>query len=79
MIARFAAPEGTTPLGDEVVEVSLLVPYWQAAMLEKLADSQGLTTAQLLRRLTGHLCEVESHARVANNSSAGFDRLKRIT
>jgi Ribbon-helix-helix protein, copG family len=39
-----------------VAEVHLLLPSDQAAALEHLAERQGLTAAQLIRRLiTGHL------------------------
>jgi hypothetical protein len=38
-------------LEEEVVELSLLLPGWQLGALEKTAQSQGLTTAQVVRRL----------------------------
>jgi hypothetical protein len=38
-------------LDQEVAEISLLVPGWQAARLVSLAGSQRLTAGQLLRRL----------------------------
>ena len=38
-------------LDQEVAEISLLVPGWQAAQLVSLASSQRLTAGQLLRRL----------------------------
>jgi hypothetical protein len=37
--------------GAEVVEVALLLPGRQAAALERLACSRGLTLGQLIRRL----------------------------
>ena len=43
-------------LDEEIVELSLLVPNWQVQALEKLAQSQGLTTAQLVRRLIRTAC-----------------------
>jgi hypothetical protein len=41
------------PLNDDVVEISLILPGWQAARLERAAFTQGLTTAQMMRRLLG--------------------------
>ena len=38
-------------LDQDVAEISLLVPGWQAAQLVSLANSQRLTVGQLLRRL----------------------------
>ncbi len=38
-------------LADDVVEMSLLLPGWQAGALEKAAQLQGVTTAQLVRTL----------------------------
>jgi hypothetical protein len=38
-------------LADDVVELSLLLPGWQAGALEKAAQRQGVTTAQLVRSL----------------------------
>ncbi len=38
-------------LDDQVAEVSLLLPSWQAAALEARANDQGLTIAQMLRRI----------------------------
>jgi hypothetical protein len=35
----------------EVAELSLLLPGWQAAQMEKLANSRGLTVGQLIRLL----------------------------
>jgi hypothetical protein len=39
------------PLDGEIVEISLLLPGWQASRLEHEASSQGLTAAQMMRRL----------------------------
>jgi hypothetical protein len=36
---------------DEVVELSVLLPSWQAEALENAAQNQGLTTAQMVRLL----------------------------
>jgi len=39
------------PLDGEMVELSLLLPSWQAAVLENAAQDQGMTTAQMVRSL----------------------------
>ena len=53
----FLAPRpGTreiTPLDNEVVELNLLLPRWQAEALEEVANDRGLTAGQLLRKLIG--------------------------
>jgi hypothetical protein len=36
---------------EDMAELSLLLPGWQAAALERAARSSGLTTGQMLRRL----------------------------
>jgi hypothetical protein len=38
-------------LEDEVVEVSLLLPGWQASALERAAHARGLTAAEMVRSL----------------------------
>lgn len=38
---------------QEVVELPLLLPRWQALELEDAARRRGLTTGQMLRRLIG--------------------------
>jgi hypothetical protein len=43
--------EGLVPLDGEVTELSLLVPAWQAAALEKVAGSQGISAGQLVRSI----------------------------
>jgi superfamily I DNA and RNA helicase len=45
------AEAGVYCLEDEVVEVSLLLPRWQAAAMERLAWSRGMTLGQSIRRL----------------------------
>jgi hypothetical protein len=35
----------------EVVELQLLLPWWQAAALESAAQARGMTIGQLLRRV----------------------------
>jgi hypothetical protein len=53
----FLAPQpGTreiTPLDNEVVELALLLPRWQAEALEEAAHNRGLTAGQMLRKLVG--------------------------
>jgi hypothetical protein len=45
-------PAGTSnDLEDDIVELALLLPAWQAAALEATAHGQGLTSAQMVRRL----------------------------
>jgi hypothetical protein len=55
--AGFLAPRlggrEITPLDDEVVELALLLPRWQAAALEAAAHDRGLTAGQMLRKLIG--------------------------
>lgn len=36
---------------QEVVELPLLLPRWQAAVLEAAARRRGMTTGQMLRRM----------------------------
>ncbi len=38
-------------LDQEVVELPLLLPRWQAAELEAAARERGMTTGQMLRRV----------------------------
>jgi len=38
-------------LDEEMAELSLLLPGWQAAQMERLAHSRGLTLGQLIRLL----------------------------
>ena len=40
---------------QEVVEVALLLPLWQALELEAAASRRGMTTGQMLRRVIGEL------------------------
>jgi hypothetical protein len=42
------------PLNGDVIEISLFLPGWQASRLEQAASNQGLTAAQMMRRLLGH-------------------------
>jgi hypothetical protein len=52
MIAK-NCPDEELPLDaidGEVVELSLLLPAWQIGALEQLAQTEGMTVGQLLRR-----------------------------
>jgi hypothetical protein len=40
---------------NEVVELPLLLPRWQASVLEHAARSRGMTTGQMLRRVIADL------------------------
>jgi hypothetical protein len=40
---------------QEVVEVALLLPLWQAMELEAAAQRRGMTTGQMLRRVIGEM------------------------
>jgi hypothetical protein len=43
-----------TPLDNEVVELALLLPRWQAEALEEAAHNRGLTAGQMLRKFIGN-------------------------
>ena len=53
------------PLGAECMEVPLLTPVWQYAALERAANSQGLTTGQLLRQLIAAYLEGRNDVRLS--------------
>lgn len=40
---------------QEVVELPLLLPRWQAMQLEAAANRRGMTTGQMLRRVIGEM------------------------
>lgn len=40
---------------QEVVELPLLLPRWQAVELEAAAHRRGMTTGQMLRRVIGEM------------------------
>jgi len=42
-------------IDQEVVELPLLLPRWQAMELEAAASRRGMTTGQMLRRYIGEL------------------------
>ena len=46
-------PSPTPQLDDEVVELPLLLPRWQAEALEEAAHNRGLTAGQMMRKLLG--------------------------
>ena len=46
-------PAPTPHLDDEVVELPLLLPRWQAEALEEAAHIRGLTAGQMMRKLLG--------------------------
>jgi hypothetical protein len=41
----------TPSLGEDVVEISLLLPGWQASVLETVAHQRGVTAAAMVRHL----------------------------
>jgi hypothetical protein len=43
--------EGLVPLDEEVAELTVLVPTWQVAALEKVAGRRGITAGQLVRSI----------------------------
>ena len=51
MIARTREPFLEIPLNEEVEELSLLIPSWQIMALAQVAESEGLTVGQYVRRL----------------------------
>jgi hypothetical protein len=42
---------------EEVVEIPLLLPTWQAAALVTTAQQHGLTVAEMVRRLLGNFLQ----------------------
>ena len=52
-VATGAATSHLERMDYEVVELPLLLPRWQAAALEDAAQTRGMTTGQMLRRLIG--------------------------
>ncbi len=53
----FAGPAAADSVrsAHEVIELQLLLPRWQAAELEKAAQTRGMTTGQILRRVIADL------------------------
>lgn len=52
----------TTRTDQEVVELPLLLPRWQAVELEAAASRRGMTTGQMLRRFIGELLAAQPAA-----------------
>lgn len=49
-------------LGHEVAELSLLLPSWQLGALEQVAEAEGITVGQLLRRAVNRtLMQLDRH------------------
>jgi hypothetical protein len=55
MLADFPTTGEPARQDQEVVELPLLLPRWQAAALEAAARRRGMTTGQMLRRVIGDL------------------------
>lgn len=55
MVAEAPAAFEPSRLDQEVVELPLLLPRWQATALEAAARRRGMTTGQMLRRVIGDL------------------------
>ena len=52
MVAKNCTDESLRPdLDHEVTELSLLLPVWQIDALDQAAQAEGITVAQLLRRV----------------------------
>jgi hypothetical protein len=47
---------------QEVVELPLLLPRWQAVELEAAARRRGMTTGQMLRRVIGEMLAAQPAA-----------------
>lgn len=69
----FQAGDAVQPLFDavssaaarsdqEVVELALLLPRWQAMELEAAASRRGMTTGQMLRRVIGEMLAAQPSA-----------------
>lgn len=59
----FDAVHSDSPRSDqEVVELALLLPLWQAMELEATARRRGMTTGQMLRRVIGELLAAQPGA-----------------
>lgn len=64
MIAKNCSDEAAPfdSLDGEVTELSLLLPAWQIDALEQVAEAEGITVAQLLRRAVNRtLTQVSPH------------------
>ena len=62
-------------LDEQMAEVSLLLPGWQAVEMERLAHSRGLTLGQLIRLLIReYLIDQTALGRVSERRVAGVAR-----
>jgi hypothetical protein len=52
--------DGMTMFAEDMVELSLLLPGWQAEALATEADQRGLTAGQMLRSLIREFCTSRS-------------------
>jgi hypothetical protein len=48
-------PADHARLDQEVIELPLLLPRWQAMELEAVASRRGMTTGQMIRRVIGEM------------------------
>ena len=53
-----AVPDGIVTLDEEMAELALLLPGWQAQSLEAVARSEGVSAGQIVRRLIQEYCGV---------------------
>jgi len=47
-------------LDQEVIELPLLLPRWQAMELEAAASRRGMTTGQMIRRVIGEMLDAQT-------------------
>lgn len=57
-----AVSSGSARSDQEVVELALLLPRWQAMELEAAANRRGMTTGQMLRRVIGEMLAAQPSA-----------------
>jgi len=57
-----AISPGVARSDQEVVELALLLPRWQAMELEAAASRRGMTTGQMLRRVIGEMLAAQPAA-----------------
>lgn len=60
-----AVSSGSARSDQEVVELALLLPRWQAMELEAAANRRGMTTGQMLRRVIGEMLAAQPSAAVS--------------
>ncbi|MDY3560916.1 hypothetical protein R5W23_002165 [Gemmata sp. JC673] len=61
----FEAVSAPARTDQEVVELALLLPLWQAMELEAAASKRGMTTGQMLRRVIGELLATQPNPSVS--------------